>query len=245
MPSLIAVACEHVTHHYSKRRALDDISINIPNGAFAALIGSNGAGKTTLISLLTRLYSAQQGTIRIFGCDLRRDARAALRAIGVLFQQLSIDLDLTVRENLRYHAALHGLSRLEADARIDEELARLQMLNRIDESVRALSGGMRRRAEIARALLHRPKLLLLDEPTAGLDAPTRLSILRHVSGLCRERGTTVLWTTHLLDEIQVADLTIVLRQGRTVEPTSAASILPEHTPETAVERLFAEAPAAH
>ncbi len=245
MPALIAVSCEHVTHHYSKRCALDDVTIAIPAGAFAVLVGSNGAGKTTLISLLTGLYSAQQGTIRIFGSDLQRDPRSALRATGVLFQQLSIDLDLTVRENLRYHAALHGLSRRETDARVDEELARLRMLDRLDERVRALSGGMRRRAEIARALLHRPKLLLLDEPTAGLDAATRLSILRHVRGLCRERSTTVVWTTHLLDEMQAADVTLILRQGHVVDPASAAAPLPEADPELIFERLLAGAPAAH
>jgi ABC-2 type transport system ATP-binding protein len=216
MQDVAALACTRVSHRYGARLALDDVSFAVPSGRFAVLMGRNGAGKTTLISLITRLYHAQQGAISIFGMDVRQDPLKALAAMGVVFQQLTIDLDLTVRENLIYHAALHGLSRREARSRIDEELERIGMRDRLDERVRNLSGGMRRRVEIARALLHRPKLILLDEPTAGLDMAVRSAILAHVRAL-RERGTTVLWTTHLIEEVDAADLAIVLHQGRLIE----------------------------
>jgi ABC-2 type transport system ATP-binding protein len=217
MQDVAALSCTSVSHRYGGRLALDDVSFAIPPGSFAVLMGRNGAGKTTLISLITRLYHAQQGAIRIFGMDLREQPLKALAAIGVVFQQLTIDLDLTVRENLIYHAALHGLSRREGSVRIEEELERIGLRERMNERVRSLSGGMRRRVEIARALLHRPKLILLDEPTAGLDMAVRSAILGHVRALCRERGTAVLWTTHLIEEADAADLAIVLHQGRMLE----------------------------
>jgi ABC-2 type transport system ATP-binding protein len=227
MSPLTALSCEHVSHRYGRRLALDDITFAVPAGAFAVLLGRNGAGKTTLISLITRLYHAQEGAIRICDLDIRGDPLPALAAIGVVFQPLTIDLDLSVRENLRYHAALHGLSRAEADDRIKEELERLEIGERIDGRVRSLSGGMRRRAEIARALLHRPQLLLLDEPTAGLDVAARRTILQHVRALCRERQTTVLWTTHLMDEIEAADHAIVLHEGRLVQASLASELFGE------------------
>jgi ABC-2 type transport system ATP-binding protein len=217
MQDVAALSCSHVSHRYGARAALDDVSFDVPPGSFAVLMGRNGAGKTTLISLITRLYHAQQGAIRIFGMDLRGEPLKALAAIGVVFQQLTIDLDLTVRENLIYHAALHGLSRREASTRIGEELERIGMRERLNERVRSLSGGMRRRVEIARALLHRPRLILLDEPTAGLDMAVRSAILAHVRALCRERGTAVLWTTHLIEEADAADLAVVLHNGRLLD----------------------------
>jgi ABC-2 type transport system ATP-binding protein len=217
MQTVDALTCEHVSHRYAGRLALDDVGFSIAAGQFAVLMGRNGAGKTTLISLITRLYHAQQGAISVFGLGLRDNPLKALALMGVVFQQLTIDLDLTVRENLMYHAALHGLSGHEARTRAEEELARIGISERIDERVRKLSGGMRRRVEIARALLHRPQLILLDEPTAGLDMGVRGEILAHVRALCRERGTAVLWATHLIEEVDAADLAIVLHRGRVLE----------------------------
>jgi ABC-2 type transport system ATP-binding protein len=217
MQNVAALSCSHVSHRYRARFALDDVTFAVPAGSFAVLMGRNGAGKPTLISLITRLYHAQQGAIAIFGMDLREQPLKALASMGVVFQQLTIDLDLTVRENLIYHALLHGLSRHEARMRIEEELDRIGLRDRLNERVRSLSGGMRRRVEIARALLHRPHLVLLDEPTAGLDIAVRGAILQHVRALCRERGTSVLWTTHLIEEVDAADLAIVLHQGRVRE----------------------------
>ncbi|MBS7690014.1 ATP-binding cassette domain-containing protein [Pseudomonas lalucatii] len=199
---------------YGPRQALQDLSFSVAPGRFAALLGPNGAGKSTLIALLTRLYDLQQGEIRVLGSSLARQPHLALRQLGVVFQQSTLDLDLGVEQNLHYHAALHGLGRRQAQARIDEELARQQLGERRHDKVRALNGGHRRRVEIARALLHRPRLLLLDEASAGLDPASRLALNRHVRQLCRDQGLAVLWTTHLLDEVQADDELLVLDHGR-------------------------------
>lgn len=225
MQAVNALECSHVSHSYSGRLALDDVSFAIPPGRFAVLLGRNGAGKTTLISLITQLYHARQGSMRIFGTDLREDALRALAAMGVVFQQLTIDLDLSIRENLLYHGALYGLSRRERKLRAREELERIGLSSRIDDKVRNLSGGMRRRVEIARALLHEPRLLLLDEPTAGLDMGVRSDILAHVQSLCRRRGTAVLWTTHLIEEVESADLAIVMHHGRVLQCGAPKEVL--------------------
>lgn len=209
-----ALAVEELSHSFGKRLALDRVSFSVSPGGFTMLLGLNGAGKTTLFSLITRLYSNRTGAIRIFGFDLRRQPTRALERIGVVFQQPTLDLDLTVRQNLRYHGGLHGMSPSDCEARAREELARIGLADRGDDKVRALSGGQRRRVEIARALLHRPSLLLLDEPTVGLDADSRRHILTHVHTLCREQGLAVLWATHLMDEATDEDSVVVLHQGR-------------------------------
>jgi ABC-2 type transport system ATP-binding protein len=188
------------------------------------LLGPNGAGKTTLFSLATGLYHARSGHVRIFGHDMHAEPASALAEIGVVFQQPTLDLDLTVDENLAYHAALHGLPRTLADERGREELDRLGMLERRKERVRALSDGQRRRVEIARALMHRPRLLLLDEPTTGLDVAGRRVLLDHVRRLCGSRGIAVLWATHLLEEVQPRDALLVLHEGRIRWAGPAAAI---------------------
>lgn len=201
---------------YGPRQALNDLAFELAPGRFGALLGPNGAGKSTLIALLTRLYDLQQGDIRIFGHSLRNEPRQALRQLGVVFQQSTLDLDLSVQQNLAYHAALHGMPRREAQARIDEELLRQDLAERRHDKVRTLNGGHRRRVEIARALLHQPRLLLLDEASAGLDPASRLALGRHVRNLCREQGLCVLWTTHLLDEIESSDDLLILHRGERV-----------------------------
>jgi ABC-2 type transport system ATP-binding protein len=145
---------------------------------------------------------------------VRNQPSEALARIGALFQQRTLDLDLTVADNLRYHAALQGMSRRDATQRIDIELARAGLLERLKDKVRSLSGGQMRRVEIAGALLHRPRLLLLDEPTVGVDIGARQAILDHVHRLCREDGLGVLWATHLIDEVNPGDDVVVLHQGR-------------------------------
>ncbi|MFQ5783315.1 MAG: ABC transporter ATP-binding protein [Alphaproteobacteria bacterium] len=209
-----ALAVERLGYSFGKSFALDDVSFAIRAGEFKVLLGPNGAGKTTLFSLITRLYDARTGRVRIAGHDLRRASTRALCHIGVVFQQPTLDLDLTVRQNLRYHAALHGLARAETETRIAVELERLDMAERAGERVRQLNGGHRRRVEIARALLHRPGLLLLDEPTVGLDVPTRQAIVDHVHALCASGAIAVLWATHLIDEVRPGDHVIVLHRGR-------------------------------
>ncbi|BAQ73852.1 2-phenylethanol ABC efflux transporter, ATP-binding protein PedB [Pseudomonas sp. Os17] len=219
-----ALEVSQLSFAYGPRQALDQVSLSLAPGRFAALLGPNGAGKSTLIALLTRLYDLQQGDIRVGGCSLRNAARAALRQLGVVFQQSTLDLDLSVEQNLHYHAALHGLSRRQGQARIDAELARQGLTERRRESVRALNGGHRRRVEIARALLHEPRLLLLDEASAGLDPASRLALNRHIRQLCQEQRLSVLWTTHLLDEVQADDQLLILHQGRLVASGVASAI---------------------
>jgi ABC-2 type transport system ATP-binding protein len=228
-----ALAVEGVNHSYGARKALDDVSFAIAPSTFAVLLGLNGAGKSTLFSLITRLYAMQRGHIRIFGHDVGRTSGEALRLVGVVFQARTLDLDLSVVQNLTYHAALHGIGKHESRLRADEVLARIALSDRTNDKVRNLSGGQMRRVEIARALLHRPRLLVLDEPTVGLDIKSRADILSHVRRLVAEAGVSVLWATHLIDEVADDDDVIVLHQGRllahgpvsrTVEATSARDI---------------------
>lgn len=203
-----------LSYSYGPRSALKGVSFRVEPGRFCALLGPNGAGKSTLFSLLTRLFATREGRIEVAGFDLSKSPRAALARIGVVFQQPTLDLDLTVRRNLLYFAALHGISGREARSRSDEALDRLGMAERADEKARALNGGHRRRMEIARALIHRPSVLLLDEPTVGLDAATRVAITDHVHRLAADDGLTVLWATHLTDEVRPADQLVVLHRGQ-------------------------------
>jgi ABC-2 type transport system ATP-binding protein len=199
---------------YGARPALDGVSLSVDAGEFVALLGPNGAGKTTLFQLLTGLFVPDAGRIRVDGHDIRRSAVAALARLGVVFQQSTLDLDLTVRGNLRFHARLHGLGGQRAATRIQDELARLGLAGEADRPCRALSGGNRRRVELARALVHDPRLLLMDEPTVGLDPGSRRGLLDYVHALCRDRGLGVLWATHLVDEAEAAARVLVLHQGR-------------------------------
>ncbi|MEZ5931299.1 MAG: ABC transporter ATP-binding protein [Alphaproteobacteria bacterium] len=208
-----ALDVEDLSHRFGKREALKSVAFAIAPGAFTILLGQNGAGKTTLFNLITRLYNNRSGHIRIFGVEMRADPSAALARLGVVFQQRTVDLDLTVQQNLLYHGGLHGLSGAESRARAEAELVRFELAERAHDRVRELSGGQVRRVEIARALIHRPKLLLLDEPTVGLDIGSRQAILEHVRRLCDEEGLGVLWATHLIDEATDADGVIVLHQG--------------------------------
>lgn len=221
---MTALQLEQVGFAYGARQALDDVSFQTTSGRFTALLGPNGAGKSTLIALLTRLYDLQQGEIRVAGFSLRQQPREALRRLGVVFQQSTLDLDLSVEQNLRYHAALHGMPRCLADERIEQELQRQQLGERRRHKVRELNGGHRRRVEIARALLHKPSLLLLDEASAGLDPASRQALNQHVRQLCRDEGMSVLWTTHLLDEVQQDDDLLVLNRGCLVAHGTAASL---------------------
>lgn len=208
-----ALQVEQVYFGYGPREALQDVSFTTLEGRFTALLGPNGAGKSTLIALLTRLYDLQQGDIQVAGFSLRRQPREALRRLGVVFQQSTLDLDLSVEQNLRYHAALHGMPRKLANERIELELQRQQLGDRRKSKVRELNGGHRRRVEIARALLHKPTLLLLDEASAGLDPASRQGLNDHVRALCQDQGMSVLWTTHLLDEIKPDDDLLILNRG--------------------------------
>jgi ABC-2 type transport system ATP-binding protein len=201
-------------HAFGPRRALDSVTFTVARGDFTVLLGLNGAGKTTLFALITRLFHSASGSIAVFGHDIRRQPSAALARLGVVFQQPTLDLDLTVEQNLFYSAALYGMGRRAAAPRIATELARAGLAERRRDKTRSLSGGQRRRVELARALVHDPGLLLLDEPTVGLDIESRQMLLEHVRRLCSERGLAVLWATHLIDEADDSAQVIVLHQGR-------------------------------
>jgi ABC-2 type transport system ATP-binding protein len=222
-----ALSVDGVSHCYGPRKALDDVTFAAMPATFTALLGLNGAGKSTLFSLLTRLFATQRGRIRIFGYDVSRQPGEALRMLGVVFQPRTLDLDLSVKQNLTYHAALHGIGAREARRRADRVLARIAMGDRARDRVRDLSGGQMRRIEIARALLHDPRLLLLDEPTAGLDVESRAGILGHVRALATEQGVCVLWATHLIEEVAESDNVVVLHHGRMLAHGPAPRILAE------------------
>ena len=214
-----------LSHSYGQRKALDGVSITVPPSTFAVLLGLNGAGKSTLFSLVTRLFNAQSGEIRIFGHDLQREPGAALSLLGVVFQARTLDLDLSLAQNLRYHAALHGIGGREARLLSQRLLEHIGLEARARDKARDLSGGQMRRVEIIRALLHRPRLLLLDEPTVGLDIEARADILRHVRGLISAEGLSTLWATHLIDEVAETDTVIVLHRGKVLAQGIAADIV--------------------
>ncbi len=218
------LSVQGITHSYGKKMALQNAGFSLEKGSFCALLGPNGAGKSTLFSILTRLFVPDAGDVSIDGHSLAQEPGKALAKIGVVFQQPTLDLDLTVRRNLKYFAALHGIAGALADRRIDAALERVNMRERRHEKVRALNGGHRRRMEIARALIHEPQVLLLDEPTVGLDAATRTAITGHVHDLTAEQDLTVLWATHLVDEVRDHDRLVVLHKGIVLADGQAADI---------------------
>lgn len=205
-----------VSHSYGNKQALNNVSFTIRPGSFTVLLGLNGAGKTTLFSLISHLYDTRHGVIRIFGHDIVRTPGEALRRLGIVFQARTLDLDLTVRQNLSYHAALHGISGAKAKQLIATRLGEVDMGDRLNDKAHSLSGGQMRRVEIARALLHEPPLLLLDEATVGLDVQSRAGILANIRRLVATRGISVFWATHLIDEVEPTDDVVVLSQGKLV-----------------------------
>ena len=209
-----ALTVSDLSFSYREKKALDHVNFSVNLSECTILLGPNGAGKSTLFSLITRLYDSREGKITLCGFDIKQQTRQALSQLGVVFQQTTLDMDLSVMQNLRYHTALHGLSGKLARKRIQQELERFNMYDRRNEKIRQLNGGHRRRVEIARALLHKPSLLLLDEPTVGLDIPSRQSIVEHVHQLATEHNLAILWATHLIDEIYPQDQLVILHQGR-------------------------------
>ncbi len=222
-----ALEVSSLSFRFPGKLALDNVSLHVRTGAFSVLLGANGAGKTTLYSLVTRLYNTNEGDIKILGLDLYRHSSRALKQVGVVFQRPTLDLDLTVSQNLKYHASLHGLGGADADQRIQSSLQRHQLSEFFAKKINQLSGGQRRRVELARALLHQPKLLLLDEATVGLDIQSRKDFISHVRTLCNEEGVGVLWSTHLVDEVQNSDRLIVLDNGKVLKAGVVGEVLAE------------------
>ena len=213
-----------LTQRYGERLALEALSFSLPRGGFNALLGPNGAGKSTLFQVLTGLFAADEGDVEVAGLSMRSDARRALAHIGVVFQQQSLDLDLSVARNLQFQADLHGLPRAVASVRIAAEAARFGLAADMARPVRELSGGNRRKVELVRALLHQPTLLLMDEATVGLDPQSRRDLLAGLHGEVKQRGVTVLWATHLVAEAESADRVLVLHKGSLIADGTPAAV---------------------
>ena len=228
-PRVAALKVAEVSHAFGPKQALSAVSFEVPPGSFTALLGVNGAGKSTLFNLVTRLYDNVSGAIEVCGHDVRRAPRQALASLGVVFQSRALDANLTVKQNFRYQGALYGLSARETLRRAEPLLERVRLMDRLNDKVRNLSGGQARRVEIARALVHEPKLLLCDEATAGLDVQSRREIVDQVHALAAEAGAGVLWATHLTDEITPQDRVVVLHQGRVLAVETAAALAGERT----------------
>ncbi|MDX2265859.1 MAG: ABC transporter ATP-binding protein [Hyphomicrobiales bacterium] len=242
-----ALTVSSVSHSYGDRKALDGVSLTVERGSFCGLLGLNGAGKSTLFSLITRLFDTAAGAIEVLGFDMRKSPGEALRRIGVVFQNRTVDPDLTVAQNMAYHAALHGISSRDGRRLAEEALARVNLADKARIRVRELSGGQVRRAEIARALIHRPQLLLLDEPTVGLDIGSRRDIAAQVRELVRRDGLGVLWATHLLEEVETGDEAVILHQGRVLASGQVGEIVAAQGAGSLTEaftRLTSERPAA-
>lgn len=199
---------------FGSRQVLDNVSMQVAAGEFVALLGPNGAGKTTLFQILSGLFTADRGQAVICDADIGVTPIAALAKLGIVFQQPALDLDLSVVANLQFQADLHGIARVEAKQRIASCLSRFGLTERAQDTARVLSGGNRRKVELARALMTRPKLLLMDEATVGIDPASRMQIMADVKDLCKEQKMAVLWATHLVDEADSADRIIVMAKGR-------------------------------
>ena len=205
-----------VSKSYGEKKALDGVELGVRQGEFVALLGPNGAGKSTLMQLLTGLFVPDAGRIEVLGVDMQSNAPLALAHLGVVFQQTALDLDLSVAANLAFHGRLHGLSTAELKRRTELCLAAVGLPDQAQVTVRALSGGNRRKVELARAVLHQPQLLLMDEATVGLDIASRQQLMALVHSLRRDMGLSTLWATHLSEEARQADRIIVLHHGQVI-----------------------------
>ena len=211
-----ALAVRDLAHSYGDHRALDGLSFEVQPGELFGLLGPNGGGKTTLFRIVTTLMPPSSGTAEVLGHRTTIDPAAVRRSLGVVFQQPALDAELTVRENLRFHGVLVGLGGRTLDERIDILLDVFGLSDRDGDRVKTLSGGLARRADLARGLLHRPPLLLLDEPTTGLDPTARRELWAALARLRRDEGTTVVVATHLMEEAERCDRVAILDRGRLV-----------------------------
>ncbi len=232
-----ALLLDNVVKTYGAVRAVDGVGFSAAPGEFIALLGPNGAGKTTLFQLLSGLFVPDSGRIEIMGHDMLRDPVPALAKLGIVFQQPTLDLELTVVGNLMFHAGLHGMARAVAKPRIERELARLGLAERAHDKTSQLSGGNRRRVELARALLHDPRVLLMDEATVGLDPASRSDLLKLILSMRTERSVAVLWATHLCDEVSGSDRVIVLHHGKVLADRTPARLVAD-AGATSIEQAF-------
>lgn len=212
MHNIIEIA--HLNKRFGRVQAVQDLSFHVKEGELFAFLGINGAGKSTTINILCGQLPKDSGTVRIGGADLDRDPDAIKRSLGVVFQNSVLDRDLTVQDNLQSRAALYGIRGKAFRARLEELSGLLELNDLLKRTVGKLSGGQRRRIDIARALLHRPKILILDEPTTGLDPQTRSTLWRVIGDLRKNEGMTVFLTTHYMEEAADADYIVILDSGR-------------------------------
>ena len=223
MSNKIAIKIKSVSKRYAELKALDNISLEVKQGEFFGLLGPNGAGKSTLISALAGLIRVDQGTLSILGQDVVSNYRQARQQLGVVPQEIIIDPFFTVRETLRFQAGYFGVK--NPDPWIDELLEQLNLLDKADTNMRKLSGGMKRRVLIAQALVHRPQVLVLDEPTAGVDVELRQSMWRFVRRL-HEDGHTIVLTTHYLEEAEeLCDRIAIINKGKLIALESKEDLL--------------------
>ena len=225
---------KNVSFSYDVKEVLKNISFSIKEASFFVLLGLNGAGKSTIFSLTTRLLKLQKGEIYINNFPIK-DYSNALKDIGIVFQEPTLDLDLTVEQNLYYYGALKGLDFKETLKSIEDEIIKLELQNVLNTQVRKLNGGHRRRVEILRALINKPKLLLLDEATVGLDLKSRFDILNYVKDLVHTKNISVLWITHLFDEIDENDDISIIKNGEIIESGLAKDIVKKHNKENLVD----------
>lgn len=216
MRQLPAIEISHLGHRYGDHLAIADLSLRVSAGEIFVLLGPNGSGKTTLFRVLSTLIPLQQGESNTFGFNLRFEQEAIRRRLGVVFQSPSVDKKLTVIENIYHYGRLYGVLGSELRRRADEMLSRLGLADRRNALVETLSGGLRRRVELAQGMLHRPRLLLLDEPSTGLDPGARSDVWQYLEQVRREDGVTVVLTTHLLEEAERADRIAIMHQGKLV-----------------------------
>jgi ABC-2 type transport system ATP-binding protein len=219
-----AIHVDRLTHHYGERVALHELSLHVASGEIFALLGPNGSGKTTLFRVLSTLIEPQEGHAEVFGYDLARQRDEVRRLLGVVFQNPSLDKQLTAAENIRYHGHLYGLGGAELESRITDMLRRVDLLDRADERVSNFSGGMRRRVEIAKGLVNRPRLLILDEPSTGLDPIARADVWRYLDEVRKTDGVTIALTTHLMDEADRCDRVAIMDLGKVVALDTPAAL---------------------
>lgn len=218
------IEVQNLTHLYGERVALSNVSLDVKKGEIFGLLGPNGGGKSTLFRILSTMMAPTKGHAIIAGHDVVRDAAAVRRHVGVVFQTQSLDKALTVEENLRAQGHLHGLSGALLRERMSAAMERLGLADRRNDLVEKLSGGLRRRVEIAKALLHRPQVLLMDEASTGLDPAARRDLSRHVENLRQTEGVTILLTTHILEEADKCDRLVLLHKGDIVAQGSPAEL---------------------
>lgn len=210
------VIVSNLTHDYAERRALDNVSLTIAKNEIFGFLGPNGGGKTTMFKILSTAITPTSGCAEVCGYDVVERSSEVRRQIGVVFQSPSLDVKLTVRENLRFHGLLHGLHGTAASRRIADVLIHLKLVDRAHDTVEMLSGGLQRRVEIGKGLLHRPDVLILDEPSTGLDPGARRDLWDYLLQLRKETGVTIVVTSHILDEAEHCDRLAILDKGKLV-----------------------------